>query len=235
MRIFIEKRLASAEQDLKEASDSLKSFQERNKVVALDEETKAVIDAYAQLKSELLKREIELGVSEDISTQDNPYVLSIKREIDEFKNQLQEMESGKKAGKGFGVGFAISFQKLPAVAQEYARRYRDYKAQEEIYALLLQQYEQAKILEARDTPNITVLDYARIPEKKDSPKKLKIVINVFVITLILSVLSTFVLEYWGKMRQNRSDEYKSWREIINAFQNDLSKIKRKLQSKSRSS
>jgi capsule polysaccharide export protein KpsE/RkpR len=214
MRVFIEKRLGTAEQDLKEASDSLKSFQERNKVVALDEETKAVIDAYAQLKSELLKREIELGVSEDISTQDNPYVLSIEREIDEFKRQLQEMESGKMGGKGFGVGFAVSFEKLPAVAQEYARRYRDYKAQEEIYALLLQQFEQAKILEARDTPNITVLDFARIPEKKSFPKRLVIILIVCISSFVFSILGTIAYEYFENLKKTNPLEYQSWNNVF---------------------
>jgi capsule polysaccharide export protein KpsE/RkpR len=187
MRVFIEKRLATAESDLKQASDSLKVFQERNKVISLDDETKAVIDAYAQLKSELLKREIELGVNENTSTQDNPYVLSIKREIEEFKNKLQNIETGKKTEEGFGVGFAVPFKNLPALAAEYAQRLGDFKVQEQIYALLIQQYEQAKVLEARDTPNITILDYAKVPEKKDSPKKIKIVLNVFILTLLLSI------------------------------------------------
>jgi len=221
MRIFIEKRLGTAEQDLKDASDSLKSFLERNKVVALDEETKSVIDAYAQLKSELLKREIELGVSEDISTPDNPYVASIKREIDEFKRQLQEMESGKKAGTGFGVGFAISFQKLPAVAQEYTRRYRDYKAQEEIYALLLQQFEQAKILEARDTPTITILDYARVPEKKSFPKRSIIIITVAIISAIFGVIYAVISEYVDFIKKEKFEEYTNWQKIIKSIKIDL--------------
>lgn len=210
MRVFIEKRLETAEQELKQASDSLKKFQERNKVVALDEETKAVIDAYAQLKSELLKREMDLAISKDFSTPDNPYVLSTKREIDEFRTQLREIETGKSIGKGFGAGFAVSFQKLPAVAQEYARRYRDYKAQEEIYALLLQQYEQAKILEARDIPNITVLDYARIPEKKNFPKRAVIIIVVAVAGILLGILGAISFEYFDYLQKNKPVEYQSW-------------------------
>jgi len=214
MRVFVEKRLSTAEVELKQTSDSLKTFQEVHKVVAIDEETKVVIDAYAQLKSELLKREMELAISKDVSAPDNPYVLSIKREIDEFQNKLNEIETGKEPGKGYGVGFAVSFNKLPAVAAEYARRLRDYKVQEEIYALLLQQYEQAKILEARDTPNITVLDYARIPEKKVFPKKATIIITVFMFSFILSCIGCFINEYLITIQKEKPEVFKEWQSIF---------------------
>lgn len=209
MRIFIEKRLESAERELKQASESLRIFQEKNKLVALDEETKAVIDAYAQLKSELLKKEMELEISKDFSTPDNPYILSTKREVSEFKRQLQELESGKRKD-GFGAGFAIAFNKLPAVAQEYAQKLRDFKVQEEIYAFLLKQYEQAKILEARDTPAITILDYARIPEKKSFPKRAAIILIVFFASAIMGFLVAIINEYLITLQNTKPSEYQSW-------------------------
>ena len=173
-----------------------------------------MIDAYAQLKSELLKREIELSVSEGISTQYNPYVLSIKREIDEFKKQLSEMESGKnKKNNGFGVGFAVSFGNLPAVAAEYARRLSDYKVQFEIYGLLVQQNEQAKILEARDTPTITVLDYGKIPEKKVFPKRIVIILIVFIASTLTGILAAITNEYFENLKQLKPNEYQNWQNI----------------------
>lgn len=214
MRVFVEKRLATAESDLKQASDSLKIFQERNKIISLDDETKAVIDAYALLKTELLKREIELGVNENISTQDNPYVLTIKREIDEFKRQLNEIEKGKKTDKGFGVGFAVSFENLPAVAQEYARRLSNYKVQFEIYGLLVQQYEQARITEARDTPTITILDYGKIPEKKVFPKRIVIILIVFIASTITGILAAIVNEYFENLKQTQPEQHENWQNIF---------------------
>jgi len=228
MRIFIEKRLATAEQELNWASDSLRNFQEKHKVVALDEETRAIIDAYARLKSELLKREMELAVTKDISTQDNPYLLSTRREIDEFKKQLQEIETGK-SSSGFGAGFAVAFNKLPAVAQEFAQKLRDFKVQEEIYSLLQQQYEQAKILEARDTPNITILDYARVPERRSAPKRKIIVVFAIVLSFIGSSVVAFGIEYWNRLQQNeqRAQDIKKIKEILN---NDFQLIKSKFRA-----
>jgi len=49
------------------------------------------------------------------------------------------------------------------------------KIQEEVYGFLKQQYEQARILEIKDTPVITVLDWGRMPERKHSPKTTRLV------------------------------------------------------------
>jgi uncharacterized protein involved in exopolysaccharide biosynthesis len=227
MRVFIEKRLVTAEQELNQAADSMRIFQERHKVVALDEETRAVIDVYARLKSELLKREMELAISKDISTPDNPYVISTQQEIDGFKEQLRKIETGT-SSDGFGAGFAVAFNKLPTVAQEYAQKLRDSKVQEEIYSLLLQQYEQAKILEARDTPNITILDYARVPERRSFPRRKVIVLFALVLSFAGGVLFAFGNEYWNRLQQNeqRAQDITKIKEVLrNDFQRIKSKIK----------
>ncbi len=222
MRLFIEKRLNSALTELKTAQESLQTFQERHKVVALDEETKAVIDAYAKLKSELLKREMEMALIQNVSASDNVYLSSVKKEIFAFQQKLKEMEGGKSRGRGFGAGFAVPFSQLPAVAAEYARRLRDYRVQEEIYALLVQQYEQAKIMEARDTPTITVLDYARIPEKKSFPKRAIIVFVVFLFSLVGGIGYTFFIEYVESLRSQKPEEYKEWQGFLKTVKNDFS-------------
>ncbi|GAJ22508.1 unnamed protein product, partial [marine sediment metagenome] len=77
---------------------------------------------------------------------------------------------------GFGAGFSIPFAKLPELSLEYVRLLRDAKVQEAIYELLTQQYEQAKIMEVKDTPTVQILDRASPPEKKTSPKRSRIVI-----------------------------------------------------------
>lgn len=225
MRIFVEKRLADSENELKTAQESLKVFQERNKVVALDEETRSVIEAYARLKSELLKREIELQVIKDLSTEDNPYLIQTRREIKEFNQQLAEIEKGKSLGKGFGAGFSVPFQKLPEVAAEYAQKLRDFKVQEEVYAMLIQQFEQAKILEARDTPNITILDYARVPERRSFPKHRANVILAFIFSLLISIIAAFIIEYWRGIKQQNTQQYQDLKSMGAVLKENLHQIK----------
>ncbi|MEO0072521.1 MAG: GNVR domain-containing protein [candidate division WOR-3 bacterium] len=230
MRIFIERRLESQREELRLASESLKVFLECNKLVALDEETKAIIEAYALLKTELLKREIQLQITRDLSGEDNPYLFELTREIENFRNELKKLETGDpKVRSGFGVGFAIALKNLPQIAQEYAKRLREFRVQEEIYALLLSQLEQAKILEARDTPTITILDYARVPERRSWPKRKLIVVFACFIGFLISTLIALGKEWYYRTKK----ESKAYLFIITTIKQDFSNLFHKIKKNSR--
>lgn len=194
LRIFLENQLKKVKEELAEARDSLKTFQERYKLPELEEGLKSVLDAYAQLKSQLILKEAELEMVKDVSSPDNPYYQDLIAEVKKFREKLSEMEKGGGLG-GFGPGFGTPFKKLPAVASEYIKRYQEWKLKSEIYLLLQQQYEQAKLTEAKDTPTITILDFARVPERHSFPKKKIIVIVGFFSSLIFSILVLFAKEY----------------------------------------
>src|SRR5205085_11303847 len=63
---------------------------------------------------------------------------------------------------------------LPAVP--YADVYRRVRAQEAAYELLTQQYETARIEEAKDIPALSVIDKPAVPEKKSFPPRVLVVI-----------------------------------------------------------
>ena len=83
---------------------------------------------------------------------------------------------------------------VPALALEYGRLARDLKVQETLYALLISQYEQAKLTEARDTPTVQVLDPAIPAERKSRPK---ISLNL----LIAGMLSLLIGIFWAFFRE----------------------------------
>jgi uncharacterized protein involved in exopolysaccharide biosynthesis len=212
MRVFIERRLAQIDTSLAVARDSLRAFQQRYKVVAVDDETRAAIDAYARMKAQLSAKEAELGAARTAASDDNPYIVSLTREIAGSRDELGKLERGGTSA-GFGVGFGVSFQRLPGVAAEFARRYQDYKIQEEAYGTLYQQYEYASILEARDTPTLTVLDYAAPPERRSFPRRSTIAFAVFVFSTVAGLAVAFISEYFQSARSARPDEYKGWQEV----------------------
>jgi tyrosine-protein kinase Etk/Wzc len=214
MRVFIEKRLGQLEASLGGASESLKTFQQANKVVSVDDETKAAIDAYAKMKSELSLQEAEYEAARSGASDENPYVDNLRRGIAASRDELRKLERGGGAN-GFGVGFGVSFERLPGIAAQFARRYQDFKIQEEAYATLYAQYEYARILEARDAPTLTVLDYAAPPERRSSPRRTFIVGVVFLFSLAAGVCFVFVAEYFGFIKDARPEEYEGWRTIRN--------------------
>ncbi len=54
--------------------------------------------------------------------------------------------------------------------------YRRAKIQETVFELLTQQFEMAKIQEAKEIPTVKTLDAAAVPEKKVSPMRLLIMV-----------------------------------------------------------
>jgi uncharacterized protein involved in exopolysaccharide biosynthesis len=70
---------------------------------------------------------------------------------------------------------------LPRLAVPYADLYRAVRVQETIFELLTQQYESARIEEAKDIPAVNVIDSPGIPEKKSFPPR----------TLLILLLTLF--------------------------------------------
>ncbi|HEC77930.1 MAG TPA: hypothetical protein ENI34_02155 [candidate division WOR-3 bacterium] len=221
-RIFIEKRLKETEDSLTKAEESLRKFQEKHRTIALDIEIEKVIETIATLKSQIILKEVQKGASGGVN---NPYTRSIEQELRELRKQLAKIEFGSKTKKRdeFGAGFSIPLSNLPEVSLEYARLLRNVKVQETIYEVLTQQYEQAKILEVKDTPTVEILDKASPPEKKSYPKRSAIVIFCAGLSLLTGFVLTFFFEYLEEIKK-----VSEWQEIYKIMNQDFIKFKERL-------
>jgi tyrosine-protein kinase Etk/Wzc len=223
-RMFVEGRLMANRDTLALAEKALRNFQEQNRTVALDEEIQAAISTIAQLKSQIILSEVQRGAWASSGNVNNPMIIKIDQELNEMKKQLREIEFGQKdTPNGFGAGFSVPFAELPEVALEYARLLRDVKVQEAIFELLTQQYEQAKIMELKDTPTVQFLDRASPPEKKSTPKRSRIAIFAAFSSLILAILASLIIESFEKMKQ-KPTEYKKWVSLRDKIISDTASI-----------
>jgi uncharacterized protein involved in exopolysaccharide biosynthesis len=73
--------------------------------------------------------------------------------------------------------------------------YRSTKIHETVYELLTQQYEVARIQEARELPTVKVLDPAAVPEERH-PTILVVALVGALISLFLACLG-LLLQQWG--------------------------------------
>src|SRR5207237_160265 len=94
----------------------------------------------------------------------------------------------------------VATSKVPGVALEYVRKYRDVKYYETIFELLAKQYEAAKIDEAREAAVIQVVDPAVEPDKKSSPKRLLIVSLCAICGLMIGCVSSLVGEAFSRVQ-----------------------------------
>jgi len=201
-REFVEKRLAETEIGLHQAESLFAEFQKENKAISLEDQTKVTIESAAQLKAELLIAEVEMGILSTSKKKSHNDVESMQSRIDELKKQIKEIQTGEWSDMSPGL------DEIPDLAIEYARLFRNLTIQEVLYEYLVQQYEQSKIEEKRDTPVLQILSRAKVPQKKDRPKRLVIGILSGLAAIIL--LSLWVLGHGGleKIRTNSPNRYK---------------------------
>jgi tyrosine-protein kinase Etk/Wzc len=223
-RIFIEERLQATIDTLKQAEDLFRAFQEKHHTIALDVEIENAISTLAELRGQVILLEVQKGVLASTSNLNNPRLYEINKELKELKKQLSSIETGGTSSDttSFGAGFSVPFSQLPEVSLEYIRLYRDVKIQETVYELLTQQYEQAKIMEVKDTPTVQVLDRASPPERKSVPKRKQIVILAAFFGLICGVCVSFAME-WFEQLKSRSQDYLMLVNMYNQLKTDSQK------------
>jgi uncharacterized protein involved in exopolysaccharide biosynthesis len=176
-RIFIEQRLVAVRQDLNRASREFSEYASRNTAIDIAAQGKATVEAAARLEGELIVAQSELEGLERIYTKDNVRARSLQARVDELRSQLHKIGGDTAAssdGKPASPGELPSIRQLPLLGVKWADLYRETKIQETVYELLTQQYELAKIEEAKEIPVVRVLDLAEVPEKKSFPPRMLI-------------------------------------------------------------
>ncbi len=200
-RAFIEKRLAETHTNLVRAEEALKEFQTHNKTVAVEAQSKAMIEAAATIQGQITAQEVQLQVMSTYLSPDNPEVARVRSSIEELRKQLMLLESGK-GGKGMLPGDRLhpAMITVPSLALEYGRLLREVKVQETLYTLLASQLEQARLAEARDTPTVQVLDPAIPAEKKSRPSIRLNMMIAGVLALFVGIFLAFFLDYLARVR-----------------------------------
>lgn len=229
-RIYIENQLRTTERQLAEASQALAEFQQKHKAISLENQLKVWIEQAGELKGQILSTEVELGVALQTMKPDNPAVVRKQRQLDEMRRRYSELQYGADTSAVQQQEFYIPFAEVPEVGLQLAEMLREVKVQETVWQLLNQQYYQAKIQEARDTPTVQVLDEAVPPEKRSKPKRKVLVVVLGLLGGLLSVFWVFGEEYFKRLNE-RPGEQKKMARIIGELRGDVGRLKRVLHLK----
>ena len=193
-RVFIEKRYHKNIQDLKIAEENLKQFQEINNMISLPEQTNAAIEAAATIKGHILSKEVRLEVLNNSYNTDHPDIDLLINEISALTEQLHRMEYMTETDQPNARELFPLFSKMPELETQLRQLMREVEIQNTLFTFLTQQYEEAKINEARDTPTIQVLDIAVKPNIQFKPFRSLLVIAAGIFGLIFGILIAFIRE-----------------------------------------
>lgn len=198
-RLFFEKQLKAAKDDLADAEIAMRKIQETTGMIQLDGQVKGIIASAAQLEATVAAREVQLNAMRSFATGNNPDYIRLQEEIRGLRIQLGKIKNGTpKDGD-----MLIPTGKIPEVGVEYIRSLRNLKYYETIFELLAKQYELAKIDEAKDTSNIQVLDIAIPAEKKIKPRKAIIVIGALLGGGLLGILLALSRDAYFSSRRDK--------------------------------
>ena len=195
-RVFIENRLKGVQADLEQAQLQLSDFSSKNTAVDIREQTRALVDAGARVQAQLLADQASLQSLRQIYGDGNVRVREAEARIASLRGELAKMAGSSEmpvaqddAPTTNSAELYPPLRQLPRLGVSYADLYRRVRVQETLYELLTQQYEMARIEEAKDLPAITVIDAPGIAEKKSFPPRLWV-------TLGLTFLAFAVVSVW---------------------------------------
>jgi capsule polysaccharide export protein KpsE/RkpR len=219
-RIFLGGRLRTVKQDMDTAAQQFSEFASKNGTLNVPEQTKAMVESEASLEGQLVAAESELAGLKEIYKDNNIRVKTLSARIAGLKSQIENM-SGNKADLSSDqsniAGDFPSIRKLPLVGVRWANLYRENKIQETVYELLTQEYELAKIQEAKEIPTVNVVDPPLMPERKSFPPRILISVAASIIALMLGCMYVIGSDAW---RSSQSPERQLaadiWAQLRNA-------------------
>lgn len=189
-REFLELRYDSAKLALRSVEDSLRVFQQRYGIYALPEQTKAAIEAAAELKAQQAIAEVERGILIRSVGKENAETRMKQVEIEELESKLRQM----KEGTGGDATLFVPFKDVPELGIRYLRLYRDFEIQNKILQLIIPMVEQARVDENKNVPVVLVLDRAVPSEKKDHPRRSLIILAAAILGFFLFSFIVMLLE-----------------------------------------
>jgi uncharacterized protein involved in exopolysaccharide biosynthesis len=205
-RVFLEERLAQVKQDLETAEQNFSQFATKNTALDVPTQGKAMIEAAATLEGQLIAAQTELEGLKQIYADGNVRVRSTQARVDEIRRQLEKGLGGKSDAPSSANAqeqhpLFPSIRELPALGIGYADLFRNAKIQEAVFQTLTQEYELAKVQEAKETPSVKVLDPPDVPEKKSYPPRLLIVALGAMLAVMGSLTWILGKQAWDQAEQ----------------------------------
>jgi capsule polysaccharide export protein KpsE/RkpR len=200
-RTFLQSFLVQVKQDLENAENEFSQFASKNSAIDINEQGKALVGSAANLQGQLIVAQSELEGLRQIYSDSNVRVRAAKARIEELESQLRKL-AGKDQSSTIGPNTNASelypsIRKLPVLGVTYADLYRRVRVQETVYEILTQEYNLARVQEAKDIPTVKVLDPANIPDNKSFPPRLYIASGSMLLMFTVGIALVLGSKSWN--------------------------------------
>ncbi len=193
-RLFFERQLEMAKNELAKAELALKNSLETGGVISVDSDSRALIETVGRLRAQISAREVQLGAMRSFVTTTNPEFQRAQQELNSLKQELARLQDGR--GDSGGTSSAGATKR----GLENIKILRDVKYYQMLYELLAKQFEAARLDEAKDSSVIQVLDRAVEPEHKSRPRIFIMMLIWTAIAGVLGILLAIGLDLLDRFR-----------------------------------
>ena len=184
---LLEKKIGEISVDISRLESEIQSFHKKYGLLTVEELAGSQATLMADLRSQLVLRELEIKNYSLFSRIEDPELIRMKAERDNILELIEQNER------------AFSQMDLPALALEFARLTMALDIQRRIYVSLSEQYEIIK-LSLESEPMFQILELAEVPDEKSSPQRSKICIITVLIAFAGSIMLAFFLNALNKLK-----------------------------------
>ncbi len=190
-RLFFEREMTAAREDLARAEDNLKETEQRTGVMEVDGQARALIASAAMLRAKVAEKQVEIGAMRQFAADGNPDLARAERQLSGLESQLSAMD----LDSDHAAGDLISPKgRITQAGLDYTRALREVKYREAMVDLLTRQYEVARVDEARQGSLIQIVDPAAAPDRPSSYYRLWILFGGMVLALPLGLGAAGIAE-----------------------------------------
>ena len=187
-RLFFERQLAMAKDNLDKAEISARDALERRGVASVNSQGLTLLQNAAQLRAQITVKEVQIGAMRSFATDRNSEMQRAEQEIATIKRELAKLE-----GAG-NVKAAPNATNSSTNALDSNHLLRDLKYSETLYELIARQYELAKVDEAKEASVIQVVESAIEQEQPSWPNRKLLLPLSALAALFVGILWAFVRE-----------------------------------------
>ncbi|MBK7986996.1 MAG: hypothetical protein IPK11_08805 [Ignavibacteria bacterium] len=186
-REYLEKRIATTEQQLAYIGDSLHKLSGKTLVFSPVDQAGAIASSLADLKTQVMKSEVQYEMLKNTVGENDPATTTQKLALDEFRSKLYDAENKSGCAGNFSLRDAMN------IGVRYAQFYAEFEALTKVKLFLKPMLEQAIMDEHKNAPTMYILDEAVIPQKKSRPMRTVIIAGAMLGMLIIMCVSVIIV------------------------------------------
>lgn len=199
-RLFYERQLSIAHDDLSRAEEDMKQTEQRTGIIDAEGQDRTMIASAAVLRGQLAAKQVEIRAMREFAADQNPDLERAEQELSALEGQLATMDAANDRSSGDLIAPKGT---VTQASLDYARALREVKYRETIQDLLTRQYEGARVDEARQGSLVQVVDPAVVPDQPSYLIKIWIAAGALICCLPLGLLAAAAAEVAVVLNRSR--------------------------------